>query len=213
MDERTIPLFPLPSVLFPKMLLPLHIFEERYKEMIDRCLTDRGEFGILANDDLESGSVGCTALVHRVIRRYDDGRMDLLAVGKNRFRLLEVMEERPYLEGRVEYFEDLPDAGVTRARIERMLRLYRSFISRLGLEQQQKRDLDEIVSDIEIERDLSYVIGQTIGLDAEAQRRLLAQTDPAGRVLYLLNELRRQDQVHDLARQLFEKEDFDPQVN
>jgi Lon protease-like protein len=77
-----IPLFPLGLVLLPGMALPLHIFEERYKQMISECLAARTSFGIIWFDGQSIHSVGCTARVIKVLHRYEDGRMDILTKGE-----------------------------------------------------------------------------------------------------------------------------------
>ena len=81
-----LPLFPLDVVLFPEMLLPLHIFEERYKEMIAECLQNRSPFGVLYAHDDRVETIGCTAEISQEIKRYPDGRIDLVAVGQKRFQ-------------------------------------------------------------------------------------------------------------------------------
>lgn len=108
MSAERIPLFPLEAVLFPRTPLPLHIFEPRYKLMIRRCVESRREFGvILARSDGTAG-VGCTAEIIRVVKRYEDGRMDILTMGQTPFRVLEVFDQQPYLEAAVEFLEDGP---------------------------------------------------------------------------------------------------------
>jgi Lon protease-like protein len=103
------PLFPLPIVLLPSEVVPLHIFEERYKAMVDHCLDERSEFGImwLADDGLKE--VGCTAQIAEVLERAPDGRMNILVRGTNPFRLLERQEDLEYPAGTVEFLEDGPD--------------------------------------------------------------------------------------------------------
>jgi len=93
-------------VLFPKMPLPLHIFEERYKLMIGRCLDEKSHFGILLVEGGRLFNVGCAAEIIRVVKRYSDGRMDILTEGRRRFRVKQRYQDKPYLEGQVEYFED-----------------------------------------------------------------------------------------------------------
>jgi len=109
MHEELLPLFPLSLVLLPQNIVPLHIFEERYKEMIGEALTNETEFGIVlaANDGILN--VGCTATVERVLRRYDDGRLDIIGLGRRRFRIEELDQERSFLRAKVEYFEDLEE--------------------------------------------------------------------------------------------------------
>lgn len=101
-----IPLFPLGVVLLPGMNLPLHIFEERYKLMIGECLERRSEFGVVFEDKDRIEDVGCTARIRQVLRRYPDGRLDIVSVGAARFRLLEVREGKAWLEGVVEPLVD-----------------------------------------------------------------------------------------------------------
>ncbi|MGW8321932.1 MAG: LON peptidase substrate-binding domain-containing protein [Thermodesulfobacteriota bacterium] len=104
-----IPLFPLGVVLLPEVLLPLHIFEERYKKMIGECLDKDQEFGVLYCNGAEMESKGCTARVVRVIKQYPDGRMDILTKGERRFLIQDLHEDKPYLEGSVEFFDDVEE--------------------------------------------------------------------------------------------------------
>jgi Lon protease-like protein len=102
------PLFPLPIVLLPSEVLPLHIFEDRYKAMVARCLEEHSEFGIvwLADDGLKE--VGCTAQIAEVLERAPDGRMNILVRGRNPFKLVERQENLVYPAGTVELLEDGP---------------------------------------------------------------------------------------------------------
>ena len=106
---RKIPLFPLGVVLLPNMLLPLHIFEERYKRMIGECLAEDKPFGIVLFDGQSIRPVGCLARITRVVKRYDDGRMDILTRGGERFVVQTLLEERSYMEARVFFFDDEPE--------------------------------------------------------------------------------------------------------
>lgn len=106
MHEGLLPLFPLQVVLFPGADLPLHIFEERYKEMIGEVLRDRQEFGVILASEKGVVNTGCTATVDKVLRRYPDGRMDILTRGRRRFEILLLNDERQFLRGAVEFFDD-----------------------------------------------------------------------------------------------------------
>jgi Lon protease-like protein len=112
MDQFLLPLFPLEAVLLPDELLPLHIFEDRYKTMIRDCLaaqrreTGRGEFGIVLDKGEEMSHVGCSAEVVEVKRQYPDGRLDIVTQGKRRFSVLFTDEQKEYLRAGVEFFED-----------------------------------------------------------------------------------------------------------
>jgi Lon protease-like protein len=107
----TIPLFPLGLVLLPGMPLQLHIFEERYKQMISECMSEDKVFGIVLFDGRTMQAAGCTARVAHVLHRYEDGRMDILTRGERRFILHELIERKPYMEARVEYFGDDPEGS------------------------------------------------------------------------------------------------------
>jgi Lon protease-like protein len=106
MQQELLPLFPLQLVLLPNAQLSLHIFEERYKEMIGEAIQRKSEFGIVLASEKGIVNTGCTARVERVVKRYDDGRMDIVAVGLRRFEILLLNEEKDYLRGAVEYFDD-----------------------------------------------------------------------------------------------------------
>jgi Lon protease-like protein len=109
------PLFPLGIVALPGESVPLHVFEDRYKRMIERCLSaDPGsverEFGIVWLSDEELKEVGCACEIERVLERMDDGRLNILARGTRPFRLLERQDDLPYPAGVVEFLAD-EDAG------------------------------------------------------------------------------------------------------
>lgn len=106
MATELLPLFPLGVVLLPRTHLPLHIFEERYKQMINECIERRAEFGIVLAAENGVVRTGCTAVVERVTERYPDGRMDILVVGVRRFEIESLDTEKPYLRGRVTFFND-----------------------------------------------------------------------------------------------------------
>jgi Lon protease-like protein len=106
MDTEFLPLFPLSVVLLPATPLPLHIFEERYKEMMGELIPARAEFGVVMAKDDGIVNVGCTATVDRVLQRYPDGRLDLLAIGQRRFRVVSLNDDKSYLRAEVEYFND-----------------------------------------------------------------------------------------------------------
>jgi Lon protease-like protein len=100
------PLFPLGIVLLPSEVVPLHIFEERYKLMIGECLESDGEFGIvwLADDGLRE--VGCTARITQVLAELEDGRLNILVAGGRPFRLMRRIDDMPYPAGDVQMLDD-----------------------------------------------------------------------------------------------------------
>jgi Lon protease-like protein len=106
MRPERIPLFPLNVVLLRGAELPLHIFEPRYREMVKNCLEEKSEFGMLLSLPKGLARVGCTAEILNVAKRYPDGRMDILTVGRAPFRVVELFQQNPLLEGQVDYLED-----------------------------------------------------------------------------------------------------------
>src|SRR2546423_10195526 len=100
------PLFPLGLVLLPGEMVPLHIFEERYKLMIGECLENGTEFGIVWLSDEGLKEVGCTATVTRVLDELDDGRMNILIEGSSPFKLLRRIEDLPQPARDVEPLDD-----------------------------------------------------------------------------------------------------------
>ena len=104
--QEWLPLFPLQVVLLPEGELPLHIFEERYKEMIQEVIRDRIEFGVVLANEKGILNTGCTAMIEKVLREYPDGRLDILTVGRRRFEILRLNDERSFLRGAVDFFDD-----------------------------------------------------------------------------------------------------------
>jgi ATP-dependent Lon protease len=106
MRPDRISLFPLNVVLFPGELLPLHIFEPRYRRMVRECLDEKMPFGMLLALPNGVAHVGCSAEILEVTKRYDDGRMDILTVGRDPYRIVDLFTEDPLLEGAIDYLED-----------------------------------------------------------------------------------------------------------
>jgi len=93
-------------VLFPRTPLPLHIFEDRYKEMIGEAIETKSEFGVVLAGEKGIVNTGCTASIEEVVKKYEDGRMDVIAIGRRRFEILLLNADKSYLRGSVEYFDD-----------------------------------------------------------------------------------------------------------
>ena len=106
MKPARIPLFPLDIVLFPGQATPLHIFEPRYREMTRYCIDSQSPFGIVYISKDKLANTGCSAMIVKVLKEYEDGRSDILTAGQDAFRLLRTHSEKSYLEGDVEYLEE-----------------------------------------------------------------------------------------------------------
>jgi Lon protease-like protein len=129
MATQLIPLFPLSVVLLPAMPLPLHIFEDRYKEMMADIIPVEGEFGVVLAKDKGIVNIGCTAAVVNILHKYPDGRLDLLATGQRRFQIESLDEEKSYLRAAVEYFDDEDVAEVPADLTKNASAAYRQLIS------------------------------------------------------------------------------------
>jgi Lon protease-like protein len=106
MAEPLLPLFPLEVVLLPGTPMPLHIFEDRYKEMIGEAISNKTEFGVVQAGEKGIVNIGCTATVEQIVNRHADGRLDIVVVGRRRFEIFLLDEEKSYLRAAVAFFDD-----------------------------------------------------------------------------------------------------------
>jgi Lon protease-like protein len=126
-------LFPLELVLLPTERVPLHIFEPRYKELIGECLRSGDEFGLVLQDDQGRREIGTRAAVVEVLQVFDDGRMNVIVEGHDRFRLRELTSGREFLTGDVEPVDDdEEEAEAEAAETERALTLFRDLVEIAG---------------------------------------------------------------------------------
>jgi Lon protease-like protein len=176
--EATIPLFPLGLVLMPQIPLPLHIFEERYKLMISECLSEDREFGIVYLNGTDIQSTGCTARILKVIRRYDDGRLDILTRGQRRFLIQELYENKAYLEARVTYFDDETQADISDCQdlADKGKALLRQFTSILELQEGY-----DFTAEMDI-KSLSFFIAGCEGFSPAEKQRFLEMTSTSERL-------------------------------
>src|ERR1700739_1656687 len=130
-DVALLPLFPLEVVLLPGTPLPLHIFEPRYKEMIRECLATDAPFGVIRASEEGIAEVGCTAEIITVTKEYPDGRMDLIAEGRERFEVLEINQDRTFLQAEVLLVPDEPGAAARPERV-RAIELHLEILSLAG---------------------------------------------------------------------------------
>jgi len=159
-------LFPLPLVLLPSEHVPLHIFEERYKDLIRECLEDDSEFGLVYADEVGIREVGTRAAVLEVLTRFEDGRMNIVIEGRERFRLLDLTSGRSFQTGDVTPLDDADDPAepetVSRAEelFGRLRELTASEVDVPGADTPQ----------------LSYVLAGRVELTADVKLQLLAET-------------------------------------
>jgi len=161
----------------PQIPLPLHIFEERYKLMIGECLAKDREFGMVYYNAADIQTVGCTAKILKVIKRFDDGRLDILTHGQRRFLIKEIYDNKAYLEARITYFDDdelsdsscqdLADKGIA------LLKQFTSF-----LESPAEYDF---TADMDF-KSISFLIAGCEGFSHEEKQRFLEMTSTGERL-------------------------------
>jgi len=197
-----LPLFPLGLVLLPGLLLPLHVFEDRYRDLV-RDLLDLPEearrFGVVAiREGREVGvdgvtalhEVGCVAQLRRVTP-YDDGRFDIVSTGAQRFRLTGLVDEAAYATGLVEWLPDELGAADEAALLDRAVRsAFRAYVGALSQARgDEPLEVGELPADSLV---LSYVVAASVVVDLDDRQRLLAEPDGVARLRAELALLRRE---------------------
>jgi Lon protease-like protein len=177
-----LPLFPLDLVLLPQVPLPLHIFEPRYMEMINECLTHNRHFGIVRTKGEALASIGCTAEIINVMKTYPDGRMDILTEGKRRFEVLELNQERSFIQADVMYLEDENDPAESSA-LDAAVRLHGQIMQLAGAQPDQVKETDTV--------QLAYRLAGSLPFDPDFQQALLEMNSEAQRVRAIITFFER----------------------
>lgn len=194
-----LPLFPLNTVLFPHMPAGLHVFEERYREMIRDCQAQGTSFGVVAiREGVEVGraafpfDVGTLAQIHE-IERLDDGGYNLVVAGASRFRIESLSLNRSYLVGTIRYLEDTRgDESAIPALVRRTTRAFRAYTESLrNLADEPGADpaAVELPEDPEL---LSYLVAASLNIEVNRRQELLEEDSVAGRLTRCLTALRRE---------------------
>jgi ATP-dependent Lon protease len=182
MRPDRIPLFPLNVVLLPGADLPLHIFEPRYLEMVNRCLKDKSEFGILLALPKGVARVGCSAEIIEVVRRHNDGTMDILTVGREPFRVIEFFDENSLAEGCVDYLEDREAPHNSPLRRE-LIELYETCHTLIFEDYPKNTDSEEPAQ-------ISFLIAGTLPMDLLLKQQILELRSESDRQERLVGYLR-----------------------
>ena len=168
-------LFPLGLVLLPTEQVPLHIFEERYQELIGECMEEDREFGLVYADEDGLRDIGTRAAVTEVLDRFDDGRLNIVAEGRERFRLVELTAGRTFQTGIVEEIADEPD-DADPDDTEHALELYKRLVDLTGA---------EVEVPAEVTGQPSFEIGSRFELAPELKLELLEETSERRRLVRL----------------------------
>jgi Lon protease-like protein len=188
--SEMIPLFPLGAVLYPGMLLPLHIFEERYRQLVQDLLDGPGprRFGVIAiRKGRETGidgvhslyEVGCTATLRRV-EEHEDGRFDIVSVGTDRFRLLALDQTRPYLQGEVEMLaEDDAGPAVAAALVHTVQSAFRTYLDALTEWGGATVRIEELPEEPRL---LSFIVAAAMIIDLPDRQLMLDESNTGQRL-------------------------------
>ena len=198
------PLFPLGIVLLPTEVVPLHIFEERYKLMIGECLEAQSEFGIVWLSDDRLSDVGCTARVTQVLQEFDDGRMNVLVAGGRPFTLTRRIDDMEYPAGEIELLDDdVPadaedDDPVVRELATDARERYADLVEQVTDERPAADDLEDLDA---------YGMAATIEFDAGTKQALLELRSEPARLEYVrdlfvktMKRIAQSEEAGELAR-------------
>jgi uncharacterized protein len=188
--SETMPLFPLGTVLYPGLLLPLHIFEERYRQLVGDLLEEPEprDFGVIAiRKGRETGvdgisalyQIGCTARLRQVMR-HDDGRFELVTAGVQRFRLVDLDHSRPYLRGEIEPLaEETGDEAAAALAAGAVQRAFREYLDALATQGAARVSVPDLPDEPVL---LSYLVAASMIVDLSDRQVLLAEPDAVGRL-------------------------------
>src|SRR5712692_10377789 len=188
--SETLPLFPLGTVLFPGLLLPLHIFEDRYRRLVRDLLAapEPRQFGVIAiRKGRETGvdgiqalhEIGCTAAL-RQVRELEDGRYDVVTVGTRRFRLASLDDSKPYLQGQVDLLAEETGEQAAAAEAARVVRdAFRAYLNALAERGVTQISAPELPDDPVT---LSYLVGASMIIELSDRQTLLAEPDALHRL-------------------------------
>lgn len=199
--EFRLPLFPLGTVLFPGLVLPLHVFEQRYRVLVRELLAlpeSERRFGVIAiRQGREVGvdgvqalyDIGCVAQLRRA-EAYDDGRFDIVSTGAARFRLGALDERGPYLAAQVQVLPEQLGTGPETPLLDRAVRAaFAAYLAALGAAGGESIALPELPDDPLV---LGYLVAASAALDLDQRQRLLAEPDGSARLRAELTLLRRE---------------------
>ncbi len=174
-----LPIFPLELVLLPGVPLPLHIFEPRYKEMIAECLEQKKPFGVVRASSDGVADIGCTAEIMSVTKKYDDGRLDILTRGVDRFEVIHVNDERAFLQAEISVVEDEPGKPAAQM-VTQAVRLHAEIAKLAGAEPSGP---DEHAGN------LSFLLAGSLPLDLDFKQSLLSTLSEAKRLEAVISYL------------------------
>ena len=199
-SETIIPIFPLGLVLLPEMFLPLHIFEERYKSMMKACMEQRMEFGIVYFIGKQFQTKGCTARIVEILKRYDDGRLDIMTQGENRFAIKELFDEKPYLQAKVEFFDDQPEENTSAENFQKLAQRGIQMLRQINTTTDQYEN-NQFTGRLDI-KSVSFSIAASDGFSFEEKQQFLGMTSTLQRLRKAVKALEKIVERQSITREI-----------
>ena len=168
-------LFPINISVLPYELVPLHIFEDRYKRMISDSLKNNEQFGIIYKEKNEMKDIGCSVFIKEVFQKYDDGKYDILVEGKQRFKIKSLFKDNDLLVGEVEFFDEFYDK-VDRDKFDKVLDKYLKLLLTFNI----KHDIQS-----ELEKDRSFDFTKNIFIPNDIKQEFLELEDELDRITFI----------------------------
>jgi Lon protease-like protein len=187
MSEKVeMPLFPLNVVLFPDSKLPLYIFEERYKKMINECIYSKGEFGINLFAEKKMYMTGCSAIVNEVINKTETGEMNIVTMGIKRYHVINYdFGPEGFCMGKIEFIE-IENRYYDKSKMNECVRMYNELVDAVYKEKVKKIDLNDSKWQ-DSSRSVSFSIAEKSGLNLFERQHLLEINNEDSRLDYILN--------------------------
>lgn len=188
MQRVTIPIFPLPCVVFPGEPFSLHIFEEKYKLLIRQSLENEEQgkdaaFGITCSNEEKTFLSGCTVTIEQVLKTYKDGRLDILTRGQKRYTAIEIVSKTPFPVAMVEFFNDINDSEVVDPNLANQAITLHAKLLEIA------QGSPQLVNPPENQK-LSFFLAHSAGLELEQRQTLLDYRSEHERLEYLVNYYR-----------------------
>ncbi|MGE5436782.1 MAG: LON peptidase substrate-binding domain-containing protein [Syntrophothermus sp.] len=182
--EKRIPIFPLNLVVFPNSKYPLHIFEERYKKMISRCIYGQTGFGIVPEIRKEMSKLGCYVIISAITNKYDNGESDIIVKGLNRFKIKKIeMHPDGYYLADVDEYNDIHNEADSNL-INELQELFEKILEKIEFSPDE-----DFWKNFETAGYKSFKLAEKSGLNLEQQLALLSLKNENKRLLYLIEHL------------------------
>ncbi len=187
-------LFPLNTIVFPLSALPLHIFEERYKFLINECWKTKSPFVINLSYNEKLYDIGCMVLIADIMQKYEDGRMDILVVGTHRVKIQNFISgEKPYYLANVEILSDI-DKSINNEKLKNVVEMFNNIANKL-----KNPEIKPIIFEELNQENPSFQIAPKAGLTIEQKQKLIEIRSENERLNFLQKHLEIIDKIIDEA--------------